>query len=216
MDVKWPQRALRRPQSIIGDLFIDFSAQKLRRWKHLSCLYGAKSWKLFKTVRKEQSFLLHKEPGGRWLNQDRQNKVNRWDSLTWLTAYWTRVRCLESRSRSDYTADREARAVLGSVELKPNGPERKSAFYLCWTQGGALQPARCWSHSCRLEAGGFPLFFLWAAMMWKAGWVFNWIFHWFSMDTGNVVYKGSWSAEQPEGVIWSASAAHAASASKAN
>lgn len=54
-----------------------------------------------------------------WVGRDRLNKGNRWDGFI-----WPRVRCPESRSRSDYTADREARAVLCSVELSQNRPGR--------------------------------------------------------------------------------------------
>lgn len=86
-----------------------------------------------------------------WVGRDRSNKGNRWDGFI-----WPRVRCPESRSRSDYTAEREARAVLCSVELSQNRPGRgqKQAertlfqhqrppnapcLYREWAQGGALQ-----------------------------------------------------------------------------
>lgn len=118
---------------------------------------GNKRLNEFKSLRKIPVFSFT-ELQGRWLNLDKQTKVNRWDSFVWLTAYWTRVRCTESRSWSDYTADREAKAMLCSVELDPNGPERKEQFsniyflptnasvfwvslYRDWAQGGTLQPA---------------------------------------------------------------------------
>lgn len=116
-----------------------------------------------KTGNREFKYLRQIIVSDQWLNQERQNRVNRWDSFIWLTAYWTRVRCTESRSWSDYTADREAKAMLCSVELDPKwaGAERtvsqhqfptKSFFFLYhyWAQGGTLQLAVSYCPS-RLE-----------------------------------------------------------------
>lgn len=84
----------------------------------------------------------------------RQNKVNRWDGFIWLTAYWMRVRCTESRSWSDYTADGEAKAMLCSVKLDPKwaGVERSfpasaslQMLFLCTITGHrGAHTAACW------------------------------------------------------------------------
>ena len=87
-----------------------------------------------------------------WVNQDRRNKVNRWDSFIWLSAYWTRVRCTESRSRSDYTADREASAMLCSVEPEPSGPERREQSCSNYFQPETLLCFLFWYHS-RAQGG---------------------------------------------------------------